>query len=720
MSLDLRTMRDYLSLIQTAIAVLAAWLGGGGSPVAIVAAILLTVVAYVRPLPDEASVASQRAWTALVAVALFGSIFRGVTQQALLDSGIDFLLLLAVQRFFNRQNTREHYQLLLLGAVLMVIAAVINTDLNYPILLAVYLPVSILAMVLSQLVSEGDRLGARVQYELRRDVPARLRLLWRASLQVAGIAGVTGIAVFLAFPRFGVGVFLRGNMADQTISGFSDQVQLGGFGTIKTDPTVVMTIEPMWEGPRPPRLTWHMRASAFDYYENGEWKHTPAAERVKLTPVYRFRVIIDPRGPLAKAPRGVPATMLPELVPAPIEGFEASDDSVQGLVTLEDLGTDLLFVPSEPLGVALNLRGPLEQRARLKAGNDRQLRVANKQPGPIQYVFQSRTGFPHPEELRAIGDPPLNPYLQGYLQTPGSVSDEVRDLALELTAGKTTRMDKVEAVMGFLAADKFKYSLDQAFVPEGKDPIDTFLFESRAGHCEYFSSAMAVLLREAGVPTRNVTGYYGAVWNPVGEFYTVRQADAHSWVEVYFDELGWVTFDPTPSAGRDAGVNAVNFPRLTQVLEAVRNAYLGYVIDYDLSKQLSALEGLGLSEGDRHHASVNWRGVLLWGSAPFALGLLLFGLRQLRWRQQTPAEIRIYRNVLDLMDRRGHPRAVDESAGRYAARLSVEQVPGAELVLEFADLYERFRFGRPMDDAQRSKATERLAEIYSELRRSRQ
>src|SRR5690606_23943302 len=80
------------------------------------------------------------------------------------------------------------------------------------------------------------------------------------------------------------------------------------------------------------------------------------------------------------------------------------------------------------------------------------------------------------------------------------------------------------------------------------NPLEHFLFESRRGHCEFYSTGMAVMLRTLGVPSRNVTGFIGGTWNRFGRFYAVRQGDAHSWVEVFLPDVGWTRFDPTPAS----------------------------------------------------------------------------------------------------------------------------------------------------------------------------
>jgi hypothetical protein len=206
------------------------------------------------------------------------------------------------------------------------------------------------------------------------------------------------------------------------------------------------------------------------------------------------------------------------------------------------------------------------------------------------------------------------------------------------------------------------------------------------------------LLREVDVPTRNVNGFYGAHYNGIGDFYAVRQADAHSWVEVYFEQLGWVTFDPTPPAGRTAGDGAPWFPRLANLADALRNAYLEYVIDYDLSNQLAALEQIGV-ERRGVRVEIDWRRFAPWLIGAGAVGFVLIaGGRWLRRRRQ-PAqpEVEIYRRVLAAMNRRARGRLEHESASAWALRLAQTNAPEAAALRAFATHYEGLRFaeGRP-------------------------
>ncbi len=717
-SSGLMRLRDALSLIQAAIAVAAVTLAQGASPWAVALTLVLATVAMLRPLPEQTSKTTQRLWTLLIVVALAASGARALLGGELLVAGVDFFLLMIVQRLFNRQRCREHMQLLMLGSVLMVIAAVIDAELHYPVLLALYLPTATLALIVNHLIAEGERLGRRVEFEVDRYGRRELSRLRRAAVQVAIIAAAAGILTFVAFPRFGAGVFLRGNLFGNESVGFSDTVRLGGFGTIKTDATVVMHLVPLDHEPAATRLTWHLRGSAFASYEGGRWTRSREGMPGSLTRRSAYDILNERGEPPAEViapPYRYGGSSGRTLAIRPIPGFATSTEAVRVLVTMEDIGTDLLFAAGRPLAFSLTPRGAIENRNRLGADLDDQVRVLDRQPGPIQYEFVGRVGRPTRTELAAIGDPTPDEELHAYVEV--ELSEEFAALARQITTGADTRLAKVEAVQRYLLQN-YEYSLDQPLserVRRGEiDPVEGFLFDTRAGHCEYFATAMALLLREVDVPTRNVNGFYGAHYNSIGGFYAVRQADAHSWVEVYFEELGWVTFDPTPPAGRTAGDDAPWFPRLANLADALRDTYLEYVIDYDLSNQLAMLEQIGV-ERRGLRVDIDWRRLAPWLAGVIGLlvaaGLLVRVIR--RRRSPTRPEVEIYRKVLALMQRRGRGRHEHESASAWASRLAREGAPEAATLELFARSYDQLRFAEYEPNADELL---RLREIAIQLR----
>ena len=132
-----------------------------------------------------------------------------------------------------------------------------------------------------------------------------------------------------------------------------------------------------------------------------------------------------------------------------------------------------------------------------------------------------------------------------YLALP-PLPARVTSLAQEITATAPSLYDRAEYIERYLRTN-YTYTLDISAPPLGRDPVDYFLFDLGKGYCDYYASAMVVLARASGVPARLVVGYVGGTYDPAQAVYTVHEADAHSWVEVYFPTIGWVEFEPTAS-----------------------------------------------------------------------------------------------------------------------------------------------------------------------------
>jgi transglutaminase-like putative cysteine protease len=135
--------------------------------------------------------------------------------------------------------------------------------------------------------------------------------------------------------------------------------------------------------------------------------------------------------------------------------------------------------------------------------------------------------------------------LQNYLALPDTISQRVRDLAASLTAGPQNSYDKAKAIEAYLRT--FPYTLEVPPFPAEKEIADYFLFELQKGYCDYYASSMVILARAAGLPARLVIGYSSGEYDPATAQYIVREANAHSWAEVYFPGIGWVEFEPTAS-----------------------------------------------------------------------------------------------------------------------------------------------------------------------------
>lgn len=146
-------------------------------------------------------------------------------------------------------------------------------------------------------------------------------------------------------------------------------------------------------------------------------------------------------------------------------------------------------------------------------------------------------------ELRSVGVEYPEETLERYLDLPENIPERVLTLALDLTATEPTAYDRARAIESYLR--DFPYNLELPQPPAGRDVVDYFLFDLQEGYCDYYATSMVVLARAAGLPARLAVGYASGSYDPVSANYIVTEADAHSWVEIYFPQYGWVEFEPT-------------------------------------------------------------------------------------------------------------------------------------------------------------------------------
>ena len=306
------------------------------------------------------------------------------------------------------------------------------------------------------------------------------------------------------------------------------------------------------------------------------------------------------------------------------------------------------------------------------------------------YTIVSSVSRATPDMLRAAGQPDLRVLGQRYTRLP-RLPQRVRDLALSLTRPYTNEYDKARAVESYLRT--LNYATDVPAPPADRDAVDYFLFDSRTGYCDYFSSAMAVLLRSVGIPARVVSGYSTGTLIDEG-VYEVRDSNAHSWVEVYFPRYGWIEFDPTPA-----------LPLLQHPV--------GYVqptptpSPAPLSIATPQAEPMPLVPPQLPSISQSGGGGAATDPAPTAipaiaffvvagLGALAIGLRVL-WRlglTGLPPAALAYAQVARLGGWLGWRQRASETPHEYLGRLSVLAPAQAGALRLIADAFVALRFGR--------------------------
>jgi transglutaminase-like putative cysteine protease len=222
-------------------------------------------------------------------------------------------------------------------------------------------------------------------------------------------------------------------------------------------------------------------------------------------------------------------------------------------------------------------KGPLIYSAGELIGVDKDYRVAWRSfPSgtPLEYAAPDYLGASTDAEnyrlqswLPIAGVTDLRAALDGYpawiteryLEMPINIPPRVYRLAEELTAAETNAYDKASAIEAYLRT--FEYNLDISYPPLQRDLVDYFLFDMQEGYCDYFATAMIVMARSLGIPSRLAVGYATGTFDQANQRFLVTEAEAHSWVEVYFPRIGWVPFEPTP------GRPAIGRPLRTELAE---------------------------------------------------------------------------------------------------------------------------------------------------------
>jgi len=309
-----------------------------------------------------------------------------------------------------------------------------------------------------------------------------------------------------------------------------------------------------------------------------------------------------------------------------------------------------------------------------------------------------------------------------YLQLPDT-SPRVAAFARDVTSGASTPYGRARAIEQHLRRS-YQYSLDVGTTVSA-DPVDDFLFTRKTGYCEHYATAMVVLLRTLGIPARLVTGFLPGVWNDFGNYYTIRQQDAHAWVEVYFPRSGWVTFDPTPSV--PAAVPSWVWWNIGKIVDSIRLRWDRYVVQYSIRDQMAVAKSLRdrsekvrsevsdfVSTVTRGLASARawlvelaraggWTLAVGLAAGTLVIGMVLavllrgHGRRQQQLDPRTPrqvAAIQLYSRMLRILETRGLPKSPGATPLEFARQVAREWRDAAPFVRPLTDLYCQVRFGQ--------------------------
>jgi transglutaminase-like putative cysteine protease len=617
---------------------------------------------------------------------------RAVSGGDLLKLSVEFAAALQVIRVATRRGAAHDQQIILLALLHLVAGTVLGGGLAYGLSLVGFLVIAPGALVLSHLRREVEgnyRQGARDRTGLPVDVPRILRsrrVISRRFLMVTCSLSIPVFlftaVLFLLFPRVGLSLLLLNHSRSARMIGFSTRVDLGGVGKLRSDPTIAMRVQ-LSQPPASPasRLALYLRGTSFDQYDGSSWTRTrPTHVPAPYQEGSYFWVTGTPRAGVYE---------------------DLTKLKVDMSIDLEPINPPIVFLPSDAVGIHVNepgeglgIRGP-----KIMVAADDEYKYERVEERGLQYdVYRGRA---RPEPLSAADR-------ARYLQIPPAIERPIAELAKRWAGPVATDIEEAVAIEDRLRSD-YRYDLD-SLSGAAPQPLLHFLFESKAGHCEFYSTAMAMLLRTLGVPTRNVTGFIGGTYNRFGGFYAVRQGDAHSWVEVYLDGRGWTRFDPTPpssSAPRSEVTGMVAFMR--DVIEAAAQRWSRHVIGYDLDQQIELFRSVKQRYRDYGGPSL---GRQLRPLAPVA-GVVAIGVlgylawRRLRFRRMRTRPpvlvgqaasvtrvVALYRSLEEVLRSMGVGRQPTTPPFAHARALEQLSHPAAGEILQLTELYLEARFGR--------------------------
>ena len=525
---------------------------------------------------------SERFGTALifVIVPLFyiGWKYRfwgfGTNETAVAGILSQLILGLSVIKLFQKKADRDWLFLYLMAFFEVLLAAALSISPLYLGSLILYLFVSVLAIIAfeirksARVVNKGNNKKSFEPTENLNKAPFRKLPVTAVSLLL--LIAAFAAPMFFMLPRVGGAGFGANQSGVTGLTGFSNTVRLGEIGRIQQSDEVVMRVQIENDDQGTiGGIRW--RGVALDTFDNKTWSKSKSISQ----------------NPFLKSENSF----------FQVDTLRDRRFVTEQTVYLEPIDTMVLFGLSRMVAV----QGNFQVLQKDPYGGITSIRNSFER---ISYKVLSDRWTPNIEALR--NDNAV--YLAddaNYLQIPDKFDERIGKYASEITRDKTNRYDKAKAIEQHLQT-QFGYTLEQK--AGGEEPLADFLFNVREGHCEYFATAMVMMLRTQGIAARIVNGFQRGEYNETADMFVVKQKNAHSWVEVYFPrEKSWITFDPTPSVGQNLTENTAGmFGFARKYLDALEALWIQYFVSYDNQEQRSLFRSMKSGLTDFQSKTTEW------------------------------------------------------------------------------------------------------------------
>lgn len=526
-----------------------------------------------------------------------------------------FLVLLQLIKLYEQRANRDYAQLLILSLLLMVAASINTASLLFGVLLIIYLVIALYCCLLFHLKIEADRAKSSMAIPQDKVSPLTLRqdqrFLHRSMRRLTGLVSAfsvtAAVVTFLFFPR-GAGQGVLGQLQFKpatALTGFQDRVDFDQINKIKQNEEVVAHVQ-VWRNGRLVEGTesLFLRGLTLDTYAADQRGNSTRPQWTRSRSRYDEREF--------------PETFAPgDLTPA--------GDQYRQRVLLKPTGSKFLFALPGLMhydskdGRFLALHPERQITTRYFAADD----SVQTEPIilPLEYEVYSTNAPRRPDDMA----PALRQILAGIPPSNRAVLDQVRehvftlglieDVPADPEQRKNFRVppDQVEEVSRRFEhhlRTQFSYTLDLTNsrpLFKGSDPVVAFLTKVKKGHCEYFASGMTLMCQSVGIPARMVVGFRvgGDGYNPIGSYYIVRQAHAHTWVEVNA-QRGWVTFDPTSGREDVATRAATLWQSLRHFVDYLEYKWAENVVAFDGRDRDSIMHDLDSAMTNTAYTGSNW------------------------------------------------------------------------------------------------------------------
>ncbi len=612
---------------------------------------------------------------------------------------LHLLITVSLIKLFTATTDRDYLILYFISFGFLLFASAYTISIAFLVSLVLYIFSAILTFILFE---------SKRGYEENRSAPFSVGSYINVAVVITGLIILISIPIFLIIPRTSFGLFRVDRHLDLNMSGFSDQVRLGEMGEIILSSKVLMRVKLDRDvADLPSGTKW--RGIALNRYDGKKWSNT----RDSFHRIHRDH-------------RSGGMMLL-------TENRRENEFLVQQSIFLEPFSNVIFGAPD-----MVSIAGEGLRRSLLfEDGND-SIGIYRGGRGPIKYVVYSDL-VPREEKLVQSLHGTIPARLEKrYLQLP-KIHPEIRQLALDVTRQQDGLLEKTLALEAFLR-QAYGYSLANHSAG-ADDPLADFLLVTKAGHCEFFATAQAVMMRLLGIPARLVNGFRLGEFNDFSGYLVVRQSDAHSWVEGYFPGPGWIEFDPTPIVVLPA--RSFSMQRVfTQLLDAIDILWTE-LVTFDRIKQVGFFQSVRSSVHESwrnavrasrhlsHFAGLSWLddlknlnvfNLVYWLSGCLILGVTWFAYRYRRyvtafWKQrvlrQKSSQIApvYYLEMLDLLNRKGLVKRPAETPAEFVVRIEPDFVSSVPSMI--TQLYYGNRFGhQPLQERD-------LSQIYYWLRELR-